>query len=54
MTSVSIVRTVYRTKRFVPYDKVRTGHLPVPLGESPIYVVGPNGLKAIVRPDPGW
>ena len=29
-------------------------YLPVPLGESPIYVVGPKGLKATVRPDPGW
>ncbi|HWB02884.1 MAG TPA: hypothetical protein VG796_07670 [Verrucomicrobiales bacterium] len=45
---------IYGTKRFVPYNKVRTGHLPVPLGESPIYVVGPKGLKATVRPDPGW
>ena len=36
------------------YDQVRTGHLPVPLGESPIYVVGPTGLKASVRKDPGW
>jgi len=35
-------------------NKVRTGHLPVPLGESPIYVTGPAGLKATVRPDPGW
>ena len=31
---------VYGTKRFVPYNKMRTSHLPVPLGESPIYVVG--------------
>lgn len=45
---------VYGTKRFVPYDKVRTSHLPVPLGESPIYIVGPKGTKATVRPDPGW
>ncbi len=45
---------VYGTKRFVPYNKVRTSHLPVPLGESPIYVVGPKGLKATVRPNPGW
>ena len=41
-------------KWFVPYDKVRTSHLPVPLGESPIYVVGPKGMKATIRPDPGW
>lgn len=45
---------LYGTKRVATYDKVRTGHLPVPLGESPIYVVGPKGLKASVRPDPGW
>jgi hypothetical protein len=45
---------VYGTRRFVPYDPVRTGSLPVPLGESPIYIVGPAGLKATVRPDPGW
>ncbi len=45
---------VFGTKRFVPLDKVRTGHLPVPLGESPIYIVGARGLKATVRPDPGW
>lgn len=45
---------VYGTKRFVPYVNVRTTHLPVPLGESPIYVVGAKGLKATVRPDPGW
>ena len=44
----------YGTKRIATYDKVRTSHLPVPLGESPIYVVGPKGLKATVRPDPGW
>ena len=45
---------IYGTKRIATYDKVRTSHLPVPLGESPIYVVGPKGLKATVRPDPGW
>lgn len=45
---------VFGTRRFVPYDRVRTGSLPVPLGESPIYVSGPHGLKAAVRPDPGW
>jgi hypothetical protein len=36
---------VYGTKRVVPYDRVRTSSLPVPLGESPVYVVGPKGLK---------
>jgi len=45
---------LYGTKRVATYHKVRTSHLPVPLGESPIYVVGPKGLKASVRPDPGW
>ncbi len=45
---------LYGTKRVATYDKVRTGHLPVPLGESPIYVIGPKGLKASPRPDPGW
>jgi hypothetical protein len=45
---------VYGTKRFVPLDAQRTLSLPVPLGESPIYIVGPKGLKATPRPDPGW
>ena len=45
---------IYGTRRVATYDKVRTGHLPVPLGESPIYVVGPKGLKATPKPDPGW
>ena len=45
---------VYGTRRFVPHDRVRTASLPVPLGESPIYVVGPKGLKVNVRPEPGW
>ena len=42
------------TRRHVTYDSVRTKSLPVPLGESPIFIVGPRGLKAAVRPDPGW
>jgi hypothetical protein len=42
------------TKRHVPFDKVRTSHLPVALGESPIYIVGARGMKATVRADPGW
>lgn len=45
---------IYGTKRVVTFHPVRTKHLPVPLGESPIYVVGPKGLKASARPDPGW
>jgi len=45
---------IFGTRRFVPVDLVRTKSLPVPLGESPIYIVGPKGLKVNVRPDPGW
>jgi hypothetical protein len=45
---------IYGTKRVATYHPVRTQSLPVPLGESPIYVVGPKGLKARTRPDPGW
>jgi hypothetical protein len=45
---------IYGTRRVATYHPVRTKSLPVPLGESPIYVVGPKGLKANVRPDPGW
>ena len=45
---------VFGTKRVVTYNKVRTGNNPFPLGESPIYIVGPKGTKATVRPDPGW
>jgi len=45
---------VFGTRRFVPVDPVRTKNLSIPLGESPIYIVGAKGLKATVRPDPGW
>jgi hypothetical protein len=45
---------VFGTRRFVPYDPVRTKNLSVPLGESPTYIVGPKGLKAELRKDPGW
>ncbi len=45
---------LYGTKRVVTYDRVRTSSLPVPLGQSPVYIVGPKGLKAKVRPNPGW
>jgi hypothetical protein len=45
---------VFGTRRQVPYDRVRTSHLPVPLGESPIYIVGAVGTRATLRPDPGW
>jgi hypothetical protein len=45
---------VFGTRRFVPFDPVRTKNLSVPLGESPIYIIGPKDLKAQPRPDPGW
>jgi len=45
---------VFGTRRHVPYDDVRTGSLSVPLGQSPIYIVGARDTKATVRPDPGW
>ena len=45
---------IFGVRRLVPLDQVRTGNLPVPLGESPIYILGAKGLKAVVRPDPGW
>ena len=45
---------VFGTRRFVSYDRVRTGSFAVPVGESPIYIVGPTGLQAKVGPDPGW
>jgi hypothetical protein len=48
------VLDIFGTRRHVTYDPVRTKSLPVPLGESPIYILGPKGLKATARPDPGW
>lgn len=45
---------VFGTRRFVPFDQQRTSNLPVPLGQSPIYIVGAPGLTPTVRPDPGW
>jgi hypothetical protein len=45
---------IFGTRRFVPHDPVRTKSLSVPLGESPIYIIGPKGLKAELRQDPGW
>jgi hypothetical protein len=45
---------IYGTRRFIEYDEVRTRGLSVPIGESPIYIVAPEGLRASVRPDPGW
>jgi hypothetical protein len=45
---------VFGARRFVEHDPIRTGSLTVPVGESPIYIVGPQGLKAAVKPAPGW
>jgi hypothetical protein len=45
---------VFGTKRVVTYNKQRSGASPFPFGESPIYIVGPKGLKVNLRPDPGW
>lgn len=45
---------VFGTQRVVTYNRPRTGSNPFVFGESPIYVVGPKGLKASLRPDPGW
>ena len=45
---------VFGTKQHVPSDRVRTGHLPVPLSESPVYIVGARDTKTTVRPDSGW
>jgi hypothetical protein len=45
---------VFGTRRRVDFHPVRTKHNTFPLGESPIYLVGPKGLKATVRTDPGW
>jgi hypothetical protein len=45
---------IFGTRRRVPFDPVRTKALAVPVGESPVYIIGPRGLKAAPRPDPGW
>jgi hypothetical protein len=45
---------IYGTRRFVPVVEVRTTSLPIPLGASPVYIVGSKGLQARLRPDPGW
>ncbi len=45
---------LFGTRRFVEHDPVRTAAFSVPLGESPIYLVGAEGLRASLRPDPGW
>ncbi len=40
-------------KRVVPLNE-RTRALPVPLTPSPIYLMGPKGLRARAVPKPGW
>ena len=45
---------IFGTARHIPFDKVRTSHLPIPFGESPVYIVGARGMKATVQADPGW
>lgn len=45
---------VFGTRRFVEHHPIRTASLSVPIGESPIYIVGAEGLRATVRELPGW
>ena len=45
---------LYGTKRIVAWDARRTSNNSFPLGQSPVYLVGPKGLKMSVRPNPGW
>lgn len=45
---------VFGTRRGVEHDPVRTGTFSLPIGESPIYLVGAEGLRATVREVPGW
>lgn len=45
---------LYGTRRFIEYDALRTGRLSLPVGESPIYLTGAEGLQAVVRAVPGW
>lgn len=44
---------VYGTRRFVALDPKRTASVTTPLSESPIYIVGPAGLKTEEVPNPG-
>jgi hypothetical protein len=44
---------IFGTRRFEPADSAKTKTVVVPVGPSPIYIVGGRGLKAMVRPDPG-
>jgi hypothetical protein len=45
---------IFGTRRSVPVHPVRTRHLTIPLDESPVYILGAKGIKATVRPNPGW
>ena len=49
-----LVRDLYGTARKIDFDARRTKNVPIPLGQSPIYISGPAGLTVSVRPDPGW
>jgi hypothetical protein len=44
---------LFGKRRLVPSDSAKAKTLTVPLGPSPIYIVGRQGLKGTVRPDPG-
>jgi hypothetical protein len=45
---------VYGTKRVVAWNAQRTSNNSFPLGQSPVYIVGPKGMKVSVRANPGW
>lgn len=45
---------LYGTRRTVEFDAIRTASLSVPIGQSPIYLTAPQGLKAVVKAVPGW
>jgi hypothetical protein len=48
------VTDLYGTRRVVTWDERRTKSNPIPVGQSPIYVTGPRGLKVSIRPNPDW
>ncbi len=45
---------VYGTKRVVAWNAQRTSNNSFPLGQSPVYIVGPKGMKVSARANPGW
>jgi len=45
---------LFGTRRVVAWNAQRTSNNSFPLGQSPIYVVGPKGMKVSVRSNPGW